>query len=87
VYIFYLLYGHVTTVARSNGAADIYNVVKEAKDYLEAQGITVVAVVGDNASGVQSALARCVHCPLMLTCLTSPLYCTALKKKTQHALL
>ena len=47
--------------APSNSSDSIFAVVKAAKDALEAKGLVVVAVVGDNHSGVQSALSRYVN--------------------------
>lgn len=40
----------------------IFQCVAAAKKTLEAKGIMILGVVGDNASGVQNALARCVMC-------------------------
>lgn len=42
----------------SNSGEHILEILKEQKEMLELRGMVVVAVVGDNASGVQNALAR-----------------------------
>ena len=42
----------------SNSADQIYGVVKEVKSRLETAGVIIGGVVGDNHSGVQSALNR-----------------------------
>ena len=41
-----------------NSGELIYNVVKKEKEDMEARGISVVAIVADNASGIQNAIAR-----------------------------
>ena len=50
----------------SNIADQYYEIVTQTKRDLEAQNIRVCAIVGDNASGVQGALKRCLP-PLALT--------------------
>ena len=47
----------------SNIADQYYEIVTQTKRDLEAQNIRVCAIVGDNASGVQGALKRCLPPP------------------------
>ena len=45
-----------STEVVSNEGDQYYKIATDAKVYLESKGVRVVAVVGDNASGVQNGL-------------------------------
>jgi hypothetical protein len=74
-----------STEVASNAGEQYYGVTSECKKFLEQNGIRVVAVVGDNATGVQNALMRYAHTCSYCVTVSFSFYISVLKVKIRLA--